>query len=853
MKNLIIRSLLLLLFTALSAIVYAQQTGDLDRSFNYGMGSNYQFSYNNGANGIITSTVLQSNGKILIGGGFSTYKGIARNGIARLNIDGSLDASFNPGEGVTGAFAQINSIAIQANGKILIGGSFTTYDGTNKNCIARLNASGTLDNSFDAAGAGITGLNDNVKTILIQSDGKILIGGIFTTNNVNATRGIARLNTNGSLDANFYPGVGADGIVNSIALQSDGKILIGGAFVTYYGFVRSGIARLISDGSLDESFNPTGAGVAGGYYGVNSVALQSDGKVLIGGEFTTYNETPRSCITRINTNGSLDTSFNPGTGVDNRYVQTIALQIDGKILIGGRFTSFNGTASNRIARLDTNGNLDTSFNPSGTSANYGVFSITLQPSGKILIGGDFTSYNGTTIEDIARLNSDGRLDVSFNPETGANRQINSIVLQSDRKILIGGGFTSFNGTVRNHLARLNIDGSIDNSFNPAGTGVDETIYSIILQSDGKILIGGSFYSYNGTPLKRIARLKTDGSIDTSFNPTGTGANRQIYSIALQPDGKILICGDFTIYNGVTINNIARLNSNGSLDNSFNPGTGPAGFNSFVSSIAVQSDGKILIGGGFNTYNGAVRNNIARLNPDGSLDTSFNPNGTGANGNVYSTTLQSDSKIMIGGLFTIYNGTSRYYIARLNTDGSLDASFNTTGSGANNDVSSITSQADGKILIGGGFTRYNGTSINYLARLNSDGSLDNNFNTGIGTNSYLSSIVLQTDGKVLIGGDFTRYGTLAAPRICRIIGSTGNTYITNNYNKSSIILYPSPANSHFTIEVSTPTTIQVVNSLGQVVLSQAVASTTEISTASLASGMYTVLAEGYKATSLVVSK
>ena len=268
-------------------------------------------------------------------------------------------------------------------------------------------------------------------------------------------------------------------------------------------------------------------------------------------------------------------------------------------MIGGSFTSYNGTSRNRIARLNTDGNLDSSFNPGTgvTGTNVGISSITLQSDGKILIVGSFTAYNGTPKNRLARLNTDGSIETSFNPVTGANSNVSSIALQLDGKIIIGGSFTAYNGTDRNSIARLNTDGSLDTNFNPrigiGGSlgGNSSFLYSIALQSDGKILIGGGFSTYSAITRNGIARLNIDGSLDNSFNP-GIGANDYVSSIALQSDGKILMGGSFTTYNGTPRNRIARLNANGSLDNSFNPGTGVAGANfSKVYSIVLQQDGK----------------------------------------------------------------------------------------------------------------------------------------------------------------------------------------------------------------------------------------------------------------------
>ncbi len=203
----------------------------------------------------------------------------------------------------------------------------------------------------------------------------------------------------------------------------------------------------------------------------------------------------------------IDPSFNIGTGVTgfNTSVHSIALQPDGKILAGGDFTTFNDTTQNRLVRLNSDGALDASFDL-GTGFDSQVRSITLQPDGKILVGGFFTAFNGTTQNRIARLNSDGTLDTSFNIGTGFNGPVHSIALQPDGKILAGGGFTSYNGQTQNKLVRLNSDGTLDTSLD-LGTGFSYGVISIALQPDGKILVGGLFTKYNGTTQSRIARLQ----------------------------------------------------------------------------------------------------------------------------------------------------------------------------------------------------------------------------------------------------------------------------------------------------------------------------------------------------------
>jgi uncharacterized delta-60 repeat protein len=725
------------------------QPGANDPTFNP---TDVGFGFGDGADYVIYTTAIQSDGKIIIGGVFSSYNGTSRNEIARINSDGTLDTTFNPGAGVNNS---VYTTAIQSDGKIIIGGAFGSYNGIPRNRIARLNIDGTLDATFNLA----AGVSDNVHTIAIQSDGKIIINGNFTSNNGIPIFRIARLNIDGTLDTTFNSGTGANYGIYTTAIQSDGKIIIGGNFTSYNGTSKNRIARLNIDGTLDSTFNPgTGAN-----YGIYTTAIQSDGKIIIGGDFTSYNGTSKNRIARLNIDGTLDATFNPGTGANGGINKTV-IQSDGKIIIVGEFTSYNATTRNRIARLNADGTLDASFNP-GTGANVNINTTLIQSDGKIIIGGNFTNYNGTTRNKIARLNIDGTLDALFNLGSGANNYVLTTAIQSDGKIIIGGAFTTYNGTSKNHIARLNIDGTLDASFN-FGTGANDNVQTIAMQSDGKIIIGGAFTSYNGITRRAIARLNVDGTLDATFNH-GAGADNNVNTIAIQSDGKIIIGGGFTSYNGTTKERLVRLNTDGTLDTTFNTGIG---VNGDVYTTAIQSDGKIIISGSFSFYNGIPINNIARLNADGTLDATFSP-GSGVNNQIFTMAIQSDGKIIIGGAFSSYNGIQRNRIVRLNNDGTLDATFISVVGVSSNSLSSIVNttaiQSDGKIVIGGTFNSCNGTSRNGIARLNIDGTLDVSFDSNIGADDEVSTTAIQSDGKIIIGGNFTSYNGVGRNRVARI--------------------------------------------------------------------------------------
>lgn len=370
--------------------------------------------------------------------------------------------------------------------------------------------------------------------------------------------------------------------------------------------------------------------------------------------------------------------------------------------------------------------------------------------------------NEPTMQSITAITA-GNIDTTFDVGIGFDGGISSnMIIQPDGKIVVGGGFTSYDGTESYFIIRLNSDGSVDSTFN-VGSGFNNVVNSMALQPDGKILVSGSFTSYNEVGSNYLIRLNPDGSIDNTFD-IGTGLNNRAWGIALQPDGKIILVGTFTTYNESSFNHIIRLNSDGSVDNTFDIGTG---FGSEAFRAIIQPDGKIIVSGFFTTYKGVGVNRIIRLNSDGSVDNTFS-SGSGFNNYAEPIALQPDGKIIVGGFFTSYNGVSSNYIIRLNSDGSVDNTFD-IGNGFNGYTQAIEIQPDGKILVGGDFTYYNETSpINRIIRLNSDGSIDTTFEVA-GFDSYPYSIVTQSDGNIVIGGNFTSYGPVLSNFIIRLIG------------------------------------------------------------------------------------
>ena len=351
--------------------------------------------------------------------------------------------------------------------------------------------------------------------------------------------------------------------------------------------------------------------------------------------------------------GGWDQSYGPT--IAGGPVNALALQPDGRLLVGGAFTSVNGSLSrNHLARLFTDGSLDTTFFNTGNGVSSVVYCLALQTDGRIVLGGDFTSINGTARTRVARLNSNGTVDGSFVPTNTLNGQVLALAVQNDNKVVIGGNFSG--GAFPSWNARLNADGTVDTAFSSYPNG---SVNAIAIQTNGQILIGGSFTTVNGAPRYRIARLNADGSIDNTFQYNLTGASAAVRCIQIQPDGKILVGGDFGLVNNTARGNVARLNYDGSLDTGFssNPGA-----NGPVYALVAQTDNSVAIAGNFSSYASFNLSHVARLYADGTRDTAFST--PFINGLVMALGVQSDGGILVGGPFGSINGTNRPYLARL---------------------------------------------------------------------------------------------------------------------------------------------------------------------------------------------
>lgn len=521
-------------------------------------------------------------------------------------------------------------------------------------------------------------------------------------------------------------------------------------FLTFYLNHFSGKAQ---DGQNDVSFNTYDNVPTQGTNGKISIsAVQPDNKILIAGEFTQYNGAVANNLTRLNMDGKIDKNFSSGSGIDGN-IYAIAVQYNNKILIGGDFSSYNGTSLNKIARLNANGSIDKTFKV-GTGANNTITRILIQPDEKILIAGNFTSYNNVPAKGLVRLNKNGTLDEGFSAAlTDSITRIHQVAVLPNGKIIITGKARNFFNDMRNFIETLRLykNGARDYSFQECKFSVGDlypTINSIGVESDGNLILagtnmdGGSSVPYHGL----LIRINSKGEI---LQKQGSF---WINSMQIQADEKIMALGFDNPDWGIIKRKVVRLNKDLSIDSTFALNDDKVyedPSQSAIQSLSIQLDGKLIIAGNFYEINGLIANNIARLNPDGSFDITFNQR-RGFNGGVYAIAKQANCKLIIGGEFSRYNYQPVKNIARLKKNGELDLTF-LTGTGTNGKIYSIAVQSNGKILIGGSFTTYNGNACNNIARLNPDGSFDKTFTAN--ADEIVRKILVYADDKIIIGGDF----------------------------------------------------------------------------------------------------
>ncbi|MFO7632272.1 MAG: hypothetical protein R6W76_07030, partial [Caldilinea sp.] len=589
------------------------------------------------------------------------------------------EKTFNPGANGT-----VYAIVLLEDNSILVAGEFTEIGGALQRYLARLDSTGALDLSFAPV------LNGAVYAMAVQRDGAILIGGAFTEIDGQARGRIARLDASGALDPGFAPD--ANDTVRALAIGFDDTIVVGGDFTQIGGETHSRLARLAANGALVATSTPAFDD------SVYALLALADGRIVVGGAFQQVDSQARRGLVRIGLNGAVETNFAPDP---NDAVHALVAQADDKIVAGGAFQTAGSAQRERIARFYEDGSLDADFAPiADESVDGEVIALAIQPDGKIVVGGTFTAFSGQPRLRLARFWPDGRLDATFVPT--ANNDVRAIAIQPDGKIIVAGGFTQINGQNRPFIARLDADGLLDGSFALFNDNTVLSVLAVALQADGKIVMAIE-PKRQSDKRPRLVRLERDGSVDATFRPVLDDG--QVVALAIQNDGKIVACGEFAVPLGANdvASNIARINPDGKMDVEYAP------FVVRCLTVLLQPDGRLIAGG-------VMPLPLVRLHVDGSTDGSFSP--VLVDGFVFSVALQSDGKVIVVNNYED-GAEERSRILRLDSDGAPDPEFITRI--ANGTVFGALLQKDGKVLLGGGFTTIDGPSSGaaprtWLARL-----------------------------------------------------------------------------------------------------------------------------------------
>ena len=767
MKKIIL--LTALFFCCFKIISYAQ-AGELDSAF----GTNGIVRTNLGPNHKDNISLVR---QVLVQPDKSMYVTFDANQVTKRRPDGSSDSTFG-GNGFSHLTysefqdGRVSQIAIQSDGKIIsLGDRRENADPYNYYFfLTRYNTDGSLDSTFKENKIQIAE-REYPEKVYIQNDGKILAIGNF---------GFFRFNSDGSRDTTFSGDVN-QASSSAVVIQSDGKIVA--VSYTYKNdngndnYSDFALVRYNTDGSVDNTFGGDGRQPTG--FNFSLMAIQSDGKIVIAGDST---------LARYNSDGSVDYSFNrKGKQTAEFKISSMTLENDGKIVAAGHTDTYPHYKFT-LTRYNNDGSMDNSDSANRNyTTDFEISAISIQSNGEIVAAG---TANGNLA--IAKYNTAGSMDNTFDND---GRLYDSVVysrsfftrmaVQSNGKFAALGS-SWING--KSYICQYNADGSLDKTFSGDGVQqindqIDRYSLSAIYQSDGKLVVGGTS---SDRKFSFLFRYNINGSLDTSFSTREKQRiDFYITAIAIQGDKKIVVAGSKGNFPNSKFA-LARFNIDGTPDNSFLGGKIVTDFsndNDFARTVAIQSDGKIVVAGSTGNLNVNQDFAIARYNTDGSLDKTFSGDGKQTSrfdsssyiNFIEAIAIQSDGKIVAAGSV----------IARYNIDGSLDSTFSV--SGQENSIygyfySAVAIENDNKIIA----LKYAYSSSPFI-RFKANGSLD----TAFGVNGKIITPFRELNDMVVVNNSLYA------------VGSTGESFYSGSGVVARFLLYDSSENNTPSVTLSIP--------------------------------------------------
>jgi len=645
---------------------------------------------------------------------------------------------------------------------------------------------GSLDQTFNPNDVGFqfkhgvepssNSTSGGIRDFQFSPDGKIYISGGYYTYSGNYTTQLTRLNNDLTFDNTFQVSLNSSVSWTSgrvcFGLLPSGNIVLGGDFVGSSEFTKRFCGLMPSGGTNPSYFTGFNPSTAGANAEVLDILPLSDGKAIVAGKFSSFAGSSTNHIFRAGVNGGKDATFNVGLGITSSFLSSYITKVEpttnGKLLVIGTFTSWNNLPYNGIVRLQASGALDSSF-VIGTGANGSVTAIHELVNGKVLVGGNFTSFNGVACNNLCLLNADGSVDLSFNVGSGLNGIPYSITSNSAGQLFIGGDFTTYNGLQRKYFVTINQDGTLGSGY--LGDFSD-FVSKIKWHTDGNLYVAGQFYGVNGLAINGFARFNANGSLDSNFNRS-TGANFLLNSIEKLGPNKFVVAGDHKGYNGILVPSGCHfIDSAGLLVPSPLDTTTVLGK---VKAILVDSNGRILVGGSSQIPVVPNQSILYRFTSLGNLDPTFQSALPGsANDQVVDLKQLSN-----GQYYVLYQSTNTFYIQRLNQNGSVDSTFSVIT--INTGAYKICVVENDALLVLGYAMQVNGNPASSVVKINQDGTVNNSFLIGAGPDNSCRSATLLSDGNYLIGGYFTTWSGVSRKGYVVLNKTTGQLITNFNYS------------------------------------------------------------------------